>query len=676
MESFPIIVCLIPAALFLLIAGFFLLARHFQQGAESDLERLRGDWRAYDSARQQIEQSIQSYTEDQQEPFVSRLSGLQTALQGINQQAVSLSRRRVELKQQANDLSANRWRAMLGAPYLWYFLRKNANQLSQEIKGAWSTLEDAGRQEAELQQVGWSVALQARQIRQLQGQALKILDQLRAHHFQGETFEAAVRQEQQAQMALAKLPAFFYEGDQEAVVSQASREDIGQAYQTLETLQPELDQLLAQAQSWEQQYTEAQDAVDVLRRVLADIDLTLNSLPQGIETVDYRQRLDQMNVIADSLHATLSRLEVESLASVIQEAARLSQLGQEMGQELRRARRELASLEVVLGELAEGFKALSLQLATLGAKSTHPIAWQATMDTLANLNRQANGLRSARSTRQPGQIIQDMETAAALRAKQKDLERTCDSIAAAHNQLLALLAAPELSQLDAWLSEARQTSRQAQVYAAENWTRGDAIAGLAEELNALEEGAGELALSNPSEAIPEELVAQRLVSAQQLTETSQKMRRRVGNIRRRLEDLQASEKTAQQALESARSTLVQIGFVVRSNEFLSSAATQEQERLLKEMQNLLDELAQRQRGSVEKKARQASSLVDRLVQSVNSWLERLDRDTQELTQELSATLKELDEIATLDDKAVAQARRLLSDSPLVGPGRENAPLFG
>jgi DNA repair exonuclease SbcCD ATPase subunit len=666
-ESFPIIVCLIPAVLFLIIAGLYLLARYLRQAAESDLERLRGEWRAYDSARQQLEQSVQAYAGDQQEPFVSRLSGLQSTLQEINQQAVSLSRQRVELKQQANDLGANRWRAMLGAPYLWYFLRKNLAQLNQEIKSSWSALEDAGRQEAELQQVGWSVAQQARQVRQLQAQAHKILDQLRAQQFQGETFEAAVRQEGQAQATLAQLPAYFFEGEQEAVLSQAGWEEIGQAYQVLQTLQPELERLLAQAQGWEQGYTEAQDAVDVLRRVLADVGQTLNSLPPRIQTADYRQRLDQMNTIASSLHDTLTRLEVESLQPVTQEAARLTQLGQEMGHELRRARRELASLEVVQGELADGCKTLSLQLATLAAKATHPIAWGETMNQLADLNRQANGLASAQSTRPPGQIIQDMETAAGLRSRLKELERSCDSLTVAHTELLALLAAPELGQLETWLSEARGTGRQIQVYAAENWTRSDAIADLPQELNRLEAKAGELALSRPAEAIPEEQVFQRLQAARQLTDDSQRLRRRVGNLRRRLEDLQQSEKTAQVALESARSTLVQIGFVVRSNEFLSSTAAQEHERLSKELQNLLDELAQRQRGSVEKKARQTSSLVERLGQSASSWLERLDRDTHELTQELSATLKQLDEIATLDDKAVAEARRLLSSGPLVAP---------
>jgi uncharacterized LabA/DUF88 family protein len=374
-----------------------------------------------------------------------------------------------------------------------------------------------------------------------------------------------------------------------------------------------------------------------------------------------------MNVVAQSLHATLSRLEVESMRAVIQEATRQTQLGQEMGHELRRARRELASLESVLAELSEGFKGLSLHLATLGAKSIHPIAWKATMDELAALNRQANGLRSSSRNRTPAQVIQDMETAAAIRSQQKALERLCDDIEIAHTGLLALLAGPELNQLESWLSEARQVGRQAQSYPAENWSRGDAVASLADELNALEAQAGQLSLDNPGEAIPEDQVVQRLEAARQLVETSQKLKRRVANIRSRLENLQETEKAAQQALEHARSVLVQVGFIVRSNEFLSSTALNEQERLSKDMQNLLDELAQRQRGSIDKKARQATALIDRAEQSVNGWLDRLGRDTQELNQELTATLKELDEISALDEKPVTEARRLLTGGPYLTP---------
>lgn len=671
MENIPALVCLIPAALLLLIAGFYFLARHFQKEAEGDLQQLRGDWRSYDAARQQIEQSIQAYTDDQQEPFVSRLAGLQTTLQEINQQARSLSRRRVELKQQANNLSANRWRAMLGAPYLWYFLRKNTNLLHQEITAAWTSLENAASLEQELQHIGWSVALQARQAGRLQRQVHSALDQLRAHQLQGQTFEAALRQEQGAQAELAQLPAYFFEGSQEAVLAQASREEISRAHQTLERLQPELAQLLAQSQSWEKQRNEAEDAVDVLRRVLADVEQTLGTLPQNIDTADHRQRLDQMKVIAQSLHATLSRLEVESLEAVTQEATRQSQLGQEMGHELRRARRELASLESVMAELSEGFKTLSLHLATLGAKSTHPIAWQSSMQALADLNRQANVLRASQRTRTPAQIIQDMETAAAIRSRQKALERTCDEIERAHTELLALLTGPDLSQLEVWLVEARQISRQAQSFPAENWPRGDGVTGLADELNALEAQAQQLALFEPSQAVPEDQIVQRLTAARGLAEASQKMKRGVTNIQARMEGLQESENAARQELESARSALVQIGFIVRSNEYLSSAALNEHERLSKEIQNQLDELEQRQRGSIEKKARQASALIDRAQQSANHWLDRLGRDSQEIAQELAATLKALEEIAALDERPVAEARRLLTSGPLWSPAAQS-----
>ena len=136
MDNLAIVFCLIPTALLLIIAGLYLLARHYQKDTDKELERLRGDWRSYDSARGQVAQSIAAYTTNLQEPFVSRVAALQSTLDEINQQAGTLSRRRIELKQQANNLSANRWRTMLGAPYLWYFLLKNASQLGREIESA------------------------------------------------------------------------------------------------------------------------------------------------------------------------------------------------------------------------------------------------------------------------------------------------------------------------------------------------------------------------------------------------------------------------------------------------------------------------------------------------------------------------------------------------------------
>ena len=58
MDNFSVVICLIPAALLLVIAGFYFLARYYQKETESQLEQLRGDWRSYDTASQQIAQSM------------------------------------------------------------------------------------------------------------------------------------------------------------------------------------------------------------------------------------------------------------------------------------------------------------------------------------------------------------------------------------------------------------------------------------------------------------------------------------------------------------------------------------------------------------------------------------------------------------------------------------------
>ena len=63
------------------------------------------------------------------------------------------------------------------------------------------------------------------------------------------------------------------------------------------------------------------------------------------------------------------------------------------------------------------------------------------------------------------------------------------------------------------------------------------------------------------------------------------------------------------------------------------------------------------RGSVEKKARQVSTLHGRGVDAANRWLGLLDNEVQKLRKELSGKLAELDQIARLEDPSVAEARR-------------------
>jgi len=110
-------------------------------------------------------------------------------------------------------------------------------------------------------------------------------------------------------------------------------------------------------------------------------------------------------------------------------------------------------------------------------------------------------------------------------------------------------------------------------------------------------------------------------------------------------------------------------FIIRSNDFLFEVAESEASRFQEEVQSRLDELNQRERGSVDKKSKKAAELVARIEGSANRWLDQLDQEIQANAEDISAILSELDSILVLDEPAVAQARRTLADGGGSGPGR-------
>jgi chromosome segregation ATPase len=671
-ETFPFALCIIPTVLLATVAGLFLLTRYFQDQAQGELGTLRSAWRQFHTARQDVEQIALDYLDEDAEPFRSHALALQDALVELDEQAQRLGERRVALNQQAADLKLNFWRTMLGAPYLWYLLRRDAVRLLQDLEQAGGALAEARQMGDDLGRMSWKVAQQARQALQVQQQVSRVMARLHDLHLQGDTMEAAERQAGQARQALAGIPALYLEAGEATVLAQAGKEGVAGVYQVLQETRPALDQLFAQAQAWEGQYQQASDKVSMLRRVLDDLQHTLDNLPAGLEASEARQQFDQLAQIASSLEATLARIEVESMSLVAEEAGRMAQAGQETASQLKRARRELAALDVLLQELPAGFKDLSLRLATLGAKSTHPVAWSRSTDQLSALNRQANALgkvsgRSARR-RTPDGISQDLETAGRISAQQKELARHIARVEQAHTDLLNLLAGPQLSRLAEWMPTARRLGETVQAYAAENWSRADAVASLLDEIEALDETAQELVIREPGKPIGEDQVAARLEEVTRLAEAYQKLQKRVEHVQARLADLQQSETAAQAQLEEAQAVLRQIEFTVNSNEFLSSIAAQELSSQVKELAARSSELAQRQSGNVEKKTRQAAALAARIEQSANHWLDQLNEDIEELVEQLSAVLKALDDIAPLEEPAVNEARRLLASGQTFNAG--------
>jgi DNA repair exonuclease SbcCD ATPase subunit len=662
-DYFPAALWLIPLLLLATVGGLFLLGRYLQGKAQAGLKRLRSDMRRFQSERKQLELAAESYSVNDPEPYRSQVTGLRQKLAILRRRSEQLERRHIDLHQQAADLSHNRWQTILRAPFAWHLLRQDVSSLEADLSQADLLLGQALQHESAIRGLSWEVARQARETVQCQQNASQVLNELRSANLYGDTFEAASSQEQQALTALAQIPRLYLEADEASLLEQASKENTALVYEIVRINRPKLDELLDQSQSWKTQYQSTWDSLGRMRQALDELGQTLGSTPAALDASDGQARSQQCEVIAQSLQATLSRLEVESMALVSQEAGKIAQTAQEADQSLRQARQEWSALEALQNEVIKGFSDLSLQLAALGAKSSHPVKWGVSLEQLAQLNRQANKLANTRKARTPAAVSAGLAAATQISAAQKELARRCLEIGQDHADLLFLLESPQLKQLPKWLENARQLVEQVSRYAPENWSRSDGVESLPAQVQALSEEAAHLVIDDPAEPISEPDLPARLDETRQLAQDYSQMLGRFDNVKQRLEDLQHSQEQALEQLENLVKLLTQVQLVVSSNQFLAGLAAQEIERLLANVQSLQKDLAQPQSGSVTRKVRQTGDLANRVEGFANRWLDQLGKEIQEQTKEMSGELSKLDAIARLEDASVGETRRLLSSSP-------------
>lgn len=661
-------VWIIPLILLGTVIGLFLLVRYWKDKTQQDLKQFRGELRHFQTNRNQLAHLVKGHSIDDPEPYGSRMAALQTHLDEISDRIAAMEQQLVSINERMRTLAANQWQATVGGPYFWYVLRKDVAQLWKDLASSRDLLATAEKSGQAITGLGWEVAIQLRQARETHQQVEKLLDHLQDRKMHGDAMERVMRQERQAREAFDQVPRYFYAAEEAVVIERADKDSIAQAHAVLDETRPLLDQLLTQLQTWEKQYGEAVNRVTRMRQLLGSLEQSLDEMPSGLDLTPHRTRFDQMRIISQNLHATLSRMEVESMGSVAEEANRLHQAAQEMGGELKQTRQKFTALEQVLPELSDGLKQIAAQIAELGNHPTHPVVWDQSSGQLNHLRRQAAAIGPGNKSHTLEMVEQDLAAAKQLNARQKELARHSQQVVRQHGELLVLLTRPELSQGMDWYRDAVNISEQLAGYDPENWPQADRLATLPEELHALAEGLQLLVFTSLPRPISESELSQHLENTRQLAEFAERLRGRLDNIHKRLQEIQQTEKVAREQLERAQFVLGQIGHLIRSNAFLTEVATQELNRLQSHVRQLSSELEQCQRGTVDKKARSVNTLVAKIEEAGNNWLDRLTKDLQLQRKTMGEQLTNLERIASLDEPAVVNARHLIAQGQAYGTG--------
>lgn len=663
-------VWLIPLALLAIVGALFLLTRRWQRSAAAGLKEVGSQLRRLRSDHRQLAQASLAHSPSDPPPYGQPATALHHQLNQLAETTSALEKRYVYLQEQSRWLDPRRWQAIMAAPVRWLPLQREITAFRCDLSQANSALAAASQAQKELNTLGWKVSQEARHVQKNLVQAGEILGQLRSGNLQGAMLEAALRCHAQLNDQLGKLPGYFLQSDEAGVLKQASKQEIIAAHETLGLIQKTLAPMLFDLQGWEAQLKETHEKVASLQRATADAAQALDNIPVEVDTEEAATRFKHLKEIQRALQDTLSRLEVENMGAVTQEAARLVEIAREIEAQLKLARQQQSALDKTFSELEEGLKKVALQAATLAARSQAPIAWSKTTAQLSSLQQKASAIGPIHQPRSPEQIEQVHRLLAELLAEQNQLVRYCQQVEKQQIELQSLLSRPEIGHLESWLPGARQLAEQIAEYSPENWSRLDEASLLPQELQALERRIRHLAPTEKSRPIPEAELPQVLSEARGLVEAYHQMHQRTEALRSRLSEIQATEQETLEELEAAGASLNQVALVIRSNDFLQGIAAEELGHLQSGLQDILDAFDQPEQGSVAKKAKQAGQWMAKTEQQANRWMESLNKEIQDAAQDLSAILEELMDIAQLDEPAMKEAERLLSSKTLFGVGTQ------
>jgi len=380
---------LVSIFILVVIGVLFLLVRYWQYKTERDIKKARREIRHLQSEHRLLTFETQVYSADDPEPYGAQAASLATQLEITNSQIQDLLRQYASLNEKTRQRDSKRWRRALHAPYFWYLLRKDVASLDNNLATVGLSLDSAMDFKQAFRKLEWQIALQSRDVNQLQLQLFTLLDSLRAKNLQGDTLETAIQEAENCNSALAQIPNYLTSADQKTVHERTDKGTIIKAYTILSDTQPKLEEMLTQALSWESQYSNVEEKVLLMRGTVSSVEGTLKSMPAELMLSSNKTQFDQIKVVSQNLNATISKLEVEKMDQVAGEASRLNQTALDMDDQLTKLRRGFEYLSSAILKLSTSLKRESQHFTALGTAPVYPIAWGTSIDTLSEINMQA-----------------------------------------------------------------------------------------------------------------------------------------------------------------------------------------------------------------------------------------------------------------------------------------------
>jgi|GEM_PF-983429 len=654
---------LIPLIILVAVIGLFGITRYWQQMIGEALKPILPTIHRQQGRVNGIRRKLLPFSPDDPEPFGSRIAEIQERLARLDGQIQDFSKAYAQLKASFSRMRLGFWQSLVSSPFFlleWYRLRVNVAALKDNVMLLEIDLGQVDLSMDEIERIGWQVAGRAREVLQLHRKVSQDLINLQKRNMRGDAIEAVESRLQQLLAGLERIPVYFYTSYEGEVLTKADKAEIIAAHGILSGAQPELVDFDERIQGWERRYQETKEKVVEMHSLVQEVSQLIETMPAELALEEYRSNLKPLTQISDSLQQTLERLEVESIAEVQHETARVHKAALEISNQLRKARRQLIALEPLLEEISGRLIRLSELVASLGTNRVRPLIWEESQSRFMDLNQRFRNIGTREKRRTPEDVQEDLLKADELNNGLSALEKRFHEVMAHHKDLLSALASIEIRRGLDLCRSLQRLAVQVDAYDPENWPKVDGVNTLSMDIQSLIDQHQGLIPKDLRQPIKESALPGYLESVQNLLSSYRDLRGRVEHIQARLAEIQDSENRARDRLEEANSCLTQVAFLAGSNAYLGQLATSDIARFRASVTGLKVELERRERGIIAEKARRVEALLGQIEEAGNRWIHQLNREIEDQKRELAEDLVQLDGIAIFEERAIQEAQELLS----------------
>jgi len=657
-------VILIGVVLLAVLGGSLFLIAQWKTQIQDSLKKTRTKIRALQTSKKGLENLSSQYGVDDPEPIGTHAKALSERFSTLDAKIKNLNQSYVHRQEHFRRLSQQTWWRQILSIRSWARLKSNTSRLLRQSSELSAPLEEAKTIQQTLDTLGWKIALEARSLNLQLTTTEALLHELRGKNLGGEALEETEKQLVVSRVEMSRIPKYFFEGSQEKLFEQATKEEISLVFEIVQENRGTIEEAALKAQQWHTAIDNLADQLAIMDAILQTAETALTNAPTELDTTATQDIMEKLKLAGAELHNKSTETDTDKLDILLKEVELITNTARDLDSTIRQAGTELETLKALYGSLSEQITSLSTRFARAASRTTFPILWGENLAKLTNTNRQIKALNPSLGKLTPEAVSDKLTAAEQIQIELNDLENTYRRVESQLLQLTTLIGSPEFMQMEDWMANIPEQIALLQSYSPENFSRSENIGTLSEEFNSLQSIINQNQLKETASPVNESELEEKLNKTQETFSQYQIFRNKFDGMWEHFQELLSMEDGAREKLDEIQTNLGQLLLIAQSNPTVENVCGNEVQTYLTDAEALSEKLENRQQGSIQKKSAKADTLDKSIETRGKKWIKQLRQIVNDQLTEISTALNAIHAIAIVSERAIDEGNNLIASKPL------------